>query len=68
MEQESEPVVLEIPHPVRDVTDLLGDEVLGFDRTRRDAGHVEVEDLGLPVRDGGGEAGELGDSASAAYS
>ena len=40
-----------------DPPDLLGDEVLGFDGSGRDAGHMEAEDLLLPVRDGGGVPG-----------
>lgn len=49
VEQQPEPVVLEIPHPVSDASDLFGHQVLGFDRSRRDAGHMEVEDLGFPA-------------------
>lgn len=47
MEQQAESIILEAAHPVRDAADLLDDQVLGLDGSCGDAGHVEVEDLGL---------------------
>lgn len=60
MEQPSQAVVLAIAHAVSDASDLLGHEVPSFDGSGRDARRVEAEDFLLPARDGGGEAGELG--------
>ena len=60
MQQQPEPIVLEIAHPVADPSELLCDEVLGLSWSVGDAGHVVVEDLGLPSGDGLGQPGELG--------
>ena len=59
MEQEPQPIVLEVLEAVTDPPDLLGDQVLGFGGTVGDPDHVVAEDLGLPGRDGLGEAGDL---------
>lgn len=61
MEQQPEPIVLEVAHSVPDPSKLLGNEVLGLCWPTRDPGHVVVEDLGLPRGDGLGQTGELGD-------
>ena len=60
MQQQPEPIVLEIAHPVADPSELLCDEVLGLSWSVGDAGHVVVEDLGFPSGDGLGQPGELG--------
>ena len=60
-EQEPEPIVLEFPHSVAGPADLLGDEVLSFGGTIRDAGHVVVQELGFPRGDRLGQSSEFGD-------
>lgn len=66
VEQQSQPVVLEVAHSVSDATELLRAQVLGFRGDVGDAGGVEAEHGVFPLRDGGGESRELWDPASAA--
>ena len=47
----------EVPQPVTDPAELLGDQVLGLGGPIRDAGHVVVQDLGLPVGHCPGQSG-----------
>lgn len=61
MEQQPEAIVLEVAHPVPDPAQLFSDQILRLGGTVGDAGHVVVEDLFLPGRDGLGQPGELGD-------
>jgi hypothetical protein len=61
VEQEPQPVVVEVAHAMSDPADLLGDKVLGLNRSGRDAGRVEVEHFLLTARDGRREASELCD-------
>jgi hypothetical protein len=61
VQQESEPIVLEVAEAVPDALDLLDQQVHGFGGSVGQAGAVPAEDLVLPPPDGGGEAAELGD-------
>ena len=59
-QQESEPIVLEVPEPEAEALDVLDDEVGAFGRGVGEPGPVPAQDRGLPAGDGAGEPVELG--------
>ena len=60
MEQQPQPIVLEVPLAVGEPAELLGGEVLGLAPGVGAPGREVAEDLGLPALDGPRQAPDLG--------